>query len=935
MSSPGSRRALGLFLILLLASGFALWRVAQVRVQGMLRNLGPLLVAQAEAQLGREIEVRRIVTDQPGLVLLEGVEVARGADAAASGRFAAADRITVRYNPALIALGTVLSPKSVGFAQAEVRAEGLRVWQAAPGDAPLFARARQAETSIDLGPLLRREGDPLATVAAVELTDTEVWLERLRNGRWNFEKILPRRPNAKPTAFRGELRFHRSRVHLTNRRTASLPGVARDLATGEATLRWADFPRIQFSGEGRVAGARGGPVRGSGHLHAKTKEWFTTLSGSSRDFRYWYRYFVPVRDDFRIHQAVGSAEVTAWGRGPGKGKPQVHLDLRLRSASGAIKGLGAPVDRFTGRLQVTGETVQVDGQAVAAGISARVTGDVVGGEQPALRLNLRSQSARLSSLKRLLPRLELPAPLQVPRPGKLNVRVEREGTERLRLQGTLEAPEVRYRDLYAAGVRARFTGASDHAGEMAASGRFTAERGRFREYAGAEAAGTFRFRRGLLHAEGTLRALGGRVTARGWIDQSTAPARFYASGTVTGIDLARLPREDAEQRLEGRASAEFVARGTEAAPVVSAYVTGGPLAVNELRLEGASARVRWTGEGVAVRYATALYRGAQLSGWGRWQPEGELDFHLQARDLELADLLTGELAGRISGQAFATVRVTGTVEKPALDGSLQVFEPRFDGREADYLSARFAGLAADRVELRQVELRRDDLRADSERLVLTRTAVDQPWQVEGEAVLAGLSVARALQLAGVDPARMAEHPVGGDLEPVRLSVRGPVDALAVQFQVASPRLVAQGIDLGRVELVGRVDTTARRLEITKGNARSEELSASIEGTVSLPEPVDGKLEAQDAAIDLRIEGRDLDLLRLARRYAPELLEQARPSGTLRLARVRASGTVGAPEIVADLTLAGTRLNDEPVEAEPFQVAWRPGAALVRDRKSVV
>src|SRR5687768_5878414 len=103
----GTRRARGLTFILVFLLCLGLWRVARLYVDRLLQDLGPTLLARAEESLQREIAVERLDTSRPGIVVAEGVRVARG-KTLVSGVLVTVGRLEMTYDPALLAWGSLI-----------------------------------------------------------------------------------------------------------------------------------------------------------------------------------------------------------------------------------------------------------------------------------------------------------------------------------------------------------------------------------------------------------------------------------------------------------------------------------------------------------------------------------------------------------------------------------------------------------------------------------------------------------------------------------------------------------------------------------------------------------------------------------------------------------------------------------------------------------
>src|SRR6266511_3401721 len=97
MRVPGTRRARLIILLSLAALAALIGWLLFVRARALYRNIGPLLVAELERQLGREVTIGRVDTSHPGRVVLDRVAVA-AEQRLSGGTLFRARRITLSYS---------------------------------------------------------------------------------------------------------------------------------------------------------------------------------------------------------------------------------------------------------------------------------------------------------------------------------------------------------------------------------------------------------------------------------------------------------------------------------------------------------------------------------------------------------------------------------------------------------------------------------------------------------------------------------------------------------------------------------------------------------------------------------------------------------------------------------------------------------------------
>src|SRR5205809_2152167 len=97
MRVPGSRRARQVVLLSLAALVATIGWLLYARAQALYRNIGPLLVAELERQLGREVSIGKVITRPLGRVTLEQVAVA-SEQHLSEGALFRARRIVLHYS---------------------------------------------------------------------------------------------------------------------------------------------------------------------------------------------------------------------------------------------------------------------------------------------------------------------------------------------------------------------------------------------------------------------------------------------------------------------------------------------------------------------------------------------------------------------------------------------------------------------------------------------------------------------------------------------------------------------------------------------------------------------------------------------------------------------------------------------------------------------
>jgi hypothetical protein len=960
----GTRRSrlIGLVSTVLLA--LAAWQFARLYVRSALLSLGPTLLARAQKELKREIKVDRLEVTRPGVVLIEGLRVARG-KTLAEGVLLSARRAEITYDPSLLSWPSLVKRATGGDTRAHLRAWGVRFRQPAPLPPTEIFSTETLSAEFDLAPVLTGVGDVLATVPYVDLGRPHLRLSRDRNGVWAHERLLQRKPGEKPLSFRGEVRGMGGVVDIADFRSGVLPAPVRTHAGGDFAARFGGFPLVQFTMDGRVEGPHAATFRLEGHQQSDQKRWFLTVQAVSNDLPFWNSYLSKPEKHADIFSGAVRASASLWGA---SGKPEeddYSLVLDVRNGGANLAGIHAPFLDYQGRLTLSKEVLTVDGTATAAGIPVRLSGEVLTRAAPRSSFRLASNRVTVGGLKRLYPALSLPPGLAVTDPVSATVSFTadhgamaftgiatapqvqyQDGTARalrlsfqghgdatgaVALNGVADSPEARWKEASAGNARVTFQGRRGKDGVLAGSGKVDVARVRYRETQARALHADLELRDRLVQVEGRLEALGGSVQGTGWVDLASGPGEFYGVGRAEGLDAERVPWGRPGLKVQGRISGDFVLSGTPEAPSASAYVRAAPLTVNGERVSEVTGRVRYAGGSLEIPYATVKDLRLQASLWGIVSQDGAVRLRLTGRGIDLARALSGRVEDPARGTAFVAASVTGTLEQPQVEGQVQVYKPGFRDLDADYARFGFTATGLREVELSGLELVRAPERITSDRLVLTRPEEERaPWNVEGGVLVHGLTLARALRLAGVSMERLRENPLSGDLDPVRVTLSGPVTAPQTGFEAAAHRVALSGLDLGEVTASGLADLARNRVSLSSVTAASSTLHARAGGTVEYAPDAMPDTFARQTRVDLAFSAEGIKLLPLLRRYDPAALEYASVSATLRSASGQLRGTLEAPRATARVELGDVIVNERAVSIDPFQVYWTPTAAVAQD-----
>lgn len=936
MHFSGTRRARLISLLLSLLLLGSLWQLTRAYLTHVQRSLAPTLLARLRVALQRDIQVDRLQVDEPGLLIAEGVRVARGTTFR-SGTLLTARRLEIRYNPLLLGWSSLISRGAGQDTRAEVEAEGIRVPHpglARPRD---FFRAASVKAELDFGPALRGHADQVvASIGTVDVRTAFLWLVRQKDGTWNYDEVLKLPKQQKPTLFRGEVRIADSVVELSDFRAGLLPAPAQNRARGSGTLRFAGYPVLQWQASGQVDGPQGGPFQFHGTDHAREKRWFVSLDAGTSDLRYWYRYVTLSRNEtFDLLSGRGRARLTAWGRSGSTQSPHYMLGLDAADASARIHGLEQPLRQFRGHLSLDPALIAVDGETTVAATPVRISGEITRGDAPRADLRLSSSRLTVEALKRVFPKLPVPRGLTIP--GAVPTQASITGEPGLwMIRGESTTPRVHLQDGILNRVAAGYELRIRDGVLESMTGHLTAARGQFRDLTGSGVRIDARSRGKVLELATQFATLGGKVAGNGWLDFTKEQPEYYLQGTLAHLDLERIPwKQEEHPELSGDLGGTFVAAGTLEEPRLAAMVRATPAALGSERVEELSARLRWSHGVLEIPSAVVRDNRGTVSLRGSVGETGKLDLYASAAGLEMARVLRNRVKQEVRGTAYLHAHVTGTTESPHVEAGVQVYHPAYGEETGDYFAAQVVARGLDQVELSNVELIRAPEHLRSERLELSRAGRAQPWNVAGDVTLEGASIVRLLRLAGVSLEKLEESPVAGELGPIRATLAGPLGQLRAQFTARATSVAALGLDLGEVSASGDVDLGARTVTLRDVSSASSLGSASVSGTLQWERPTKETPKELPLQADLRARVAGLHLGELVRRYAPELLHNVSLDGSLKQSELRITGRLDAPEIAATIELENLVVNERAITLAPFQVEWSRGAAVVRDLQARV
>lgn len=229
---------------------------------------------------------------------------------------------------------------------------------------------------------------------------------------------------------------------------------------------------------------------------------------------------------------------------------------------------------------------------------------------------------------------------------------------------------------------------------------------------------------------------GTAIEGRAKIEITKKQPRFQLYARSRELDPSRLPQTKGKQ-LQGKLLAQLIAQGTFDKPVVYINLYGERMQFRKARLGSVRARLEYRDKEWLLRTASVSGEQGYLQMSGRYA-NNQLDLNVAANEIDLNRLNT---AGRrifddpalqgpneleIDGIAYLQGKVLGPLEKPRFEGQVKIFDARVGrvGLEAAILSLN---ANSERVNLIDVELyRRSAKVSGSGSIVLAQTGKAKP-----------------------------------------------------------------------------------------------------------------------------------------------------------------------------------------------------------------
>jgi hypothetical protein len=358
---PGTRRARAIAFATAVGLVAGCGLLAYRRFVAFYERLGPLLVSELRASLGRNISVRHVDYRTPGILRLRGV------------------RVPERGNP--------LAPPVAEAAEMVVRYR----WDA------LLTGARSIAAALEV----------------VEVKGLRLHLSRSANGEWNIGDLLRAGQRGRRGQFRGQVRIHLAAVDFRDdyHRDSGEP-LSFGLRGMDAEIDARDYPRVTFSGRGAIAGPRAGSVSSQGYFRAGTPEWLARLTFHQVDAAHWSRQ-LGLYGTLAVASGTADANLVLTAPPQGQGvRPVAEGEVRLTQAVLNVPGLARPLEGATLAISGAPNMLVYRGSGLLAGAPVQFEGTSLPGPGGRYHLTFQAAPMGLRPVLEVFPAFAAPAGLE-------------------------------------------------------------------------------------------------------------------------------------------------------------------------------------------------------------------------------------------------------------------------------------------------------------------------------------------------------------------------------------------------------------------------------------------------------------------------------------------------------------------------------------------
>ncbi|MDI6771474.1 MAG: translocation/assembly module TamB domain-containing protein [bacterium] len=649
-------------------------------------------------------------------------------------------------------------------------------------ESPLLT-ARRVTLTFDTQALvlaLARRSGIAHSIVRVILEEPVLALERDPSGVWNIPPALGRiagPPDA--PAFVGRVIVRNGAAEFVDRRRMSPQIFKTRMAGVNGSADFASAPRIALraSFEEEREGHRS-PGRLQGTYTTSSRTLDLDLEASDGDAGAWGPYLIPGQGIHITGGRFGGSLHLLWTRTGGRSFTDYYGHIALRDGRATVPSRRAAVTGVRGEIEVsTGRIRSPLLWGAINGVPLEVRGEASFNGEPYLDLAVRSASAEMTTLGRLLyPRT--PHRLAGIAAGEIRV----SGPFRsLRAEGRIEM------------ARAQLDGLS----LQNASTEFTLQNQWL----------------SLVNARGDV--AGG--TARGSAWWAVGAPEYSLAVRLEGADAVFLPRlvSAVPSGLRGRLGGSIAALGQGKGLKLVGHASLTGATVGDVTLDALEASFRSDADGVALEHLRLSRGAAWAIASGHLRPGGEIALQTRAGAVELSQLPPALTREGLSGRADFTGGVSGSLGDPELAGTVLVREGTFAGLDFD--------VARGGVTLGQNRIRLDGLAVRSGRAHF-RAAGSLTWRPT-PALALDVEVERA-PAAALGKAMALSMPVGGLIDG-RARIEGPFARPSAAGAVALREAEVGGQMVDQASASFQWDGT--HLIVTGGSLRRRDSEISFSG----------------------------------------------------------------------------------------------------------
>jgi autotransporter translocation and assembly factor TamB len=400
---------------------------------------------------------------------------------------------------------------------------------------------------------------------------------------------------------------------------------------------------------------------------------------------------------------------------------------------------------------------------------------------------------------------------------------------------------------------------------------------------------------------------GTSIEGRAKIEITKKQPRFQLYASSHDLDLAKLP-QTRSQNLRGKLFAQLIAQGTPDKPVVWANISGDQVQYRKVKLGGVRARIEYRDKEWFARNASISGEQGYIQVSGKYL-NNQLNLKVEANEIDLNRLsaasrrildepsLQETKDVEIDGIAYLQGQVVGTLKKPRFEGEVKIFDARIGrvGIEAARLDLK---ATSEQINLVDLELYRRSAKVSGRGSIALAEAGKPKHSPELNLQLTAQDISLEDIVAWSNTSLIARGLVQGEMH-VQGTLESPI--LAGELRTEQALFDQVPIESARATLSYR---QRRGLTVENAIIQVAEGNLNLQGTLS-----------PDQNLHFTVQGDSLAL----RTFAAYLPPDYALDGTARI-EGEFSGTL--TKLDGSVSLTATQLTLNRIELGPLQAVLR-------------